>query len=237
MLGSTIDGSSTVKLRTTLISIPTEGVWLDGVLAHAPDVRGLAVIPHSDSYHVPDAQPSHLADTLQAAGYATMTVNLLTRNEASRDPDASFNVPRMTLRLLAAAEWIGHQPPLAGLGTGLVASDTGCGVAIRAAVKAPERFDALVCLGGRPDLAGATPLRTLSTPVRFVTRAPDRAAAILVRAYELITTTRDWRLVGDGKSGAEADDAIAHAAADWLQQHLRAPVRIEMHASSHPAQT
>ncbi len=234
MLGSTTHGSSTVKLRTTLISIPTEGVWLDGALAHAPDVRGLVVILHSDTYRVPNAQPSHLADALQAAGYATMAVNLLTRNEASRDPDASFNVPRMTLRLLAAAEWIGHQPPLAGLGIGLVASDTGCGVAIRAAVNAPDRFDAIVCLGGRPDLAGAGPLRTLATPVLFVTRAQDRAAAILASAYELITTTRDWRLAGDGESGARADEAIAGAAADWLQHHLRAPARVEAHLS-HPA--
>lgn len=232
MLESTTDGSSTVKLRTTLISIPTEGVWLDGALAHAPDVLGLALIPHSDNYHAPDAQPSLLADTLQAAGYATMAVNLLGRHEAARDPDASFNVPRMTLRLLAAVEWIGHQPPLAGLGIGLVASGTGCGAAIRAAVNAPDRFDALVCMGGRPDLAGAAPLRTLGTPVRFVIRTHDRQAEILVRAYELITTTRDWQLVGDGESGA--DDASADAAADWLQHHLRAPARAETQVS-HPA--
>ena len=39
-----------MKLRHTQLSIPANGVWLDGMLAHAPDVRALALCLHSHGH-------------------------------------------------------------------------------------------------------------------------------------------------------------------------------------------
>ena len=39
-----------MKLRNTPISMPAQGVWLDGLLSHAPDVRGLAIHLHSSGH-------------------------------------------------------------------------------------------------------------------------------------------------------------------------------------------
>lgn len=205
-------GRSIVKLRNTLISIPASGVWLDGMLAHAPDVRGLAVLPAGDTYQSPRIDGSRLSATLQEAGFATMTLNLLTRQESARDPDAGFNVSRLAARLLVAIEWVGHQPPLANLSIGLVASGTACGAVVRAATSLPERIAGLVCIGGRADLAGAAPLRALTRPTRFIVSRADPEAAIAERAFALIPkAVGDWREV-------PPDDPrqTASAAAEWL---------------------
>ncbi|ATE60247.1 dienelactone hydrolase family protein [Thauera sinica] len=205
-----------MKLRNTLISIPTSGVWLDGRLAHAPDVRGLALLPAADGYHPPNVEGSRLPAALHEAGFATMTLNLLTRHEAARDPDAGFNVSRLTTRLLAAIDWIEHQPPLAGQPLGLVAGGTTCGALIRAAGSVPDRIAAMVCLAGRPDLAGAAPLRALTVPTRFIVSPADPHASIARHAFALIPrTVADWHEV-------PADDPrpAAIAAAQWLASHL-----------------
>lgn len=212
-----------VKLRNTLIGISTENVWLDGLLSHAPDVRGLAVILQPDAADPAHAREAAIAASLQSHGFATLTLNLLTHYEQERDPDARFNVPQLANRVVAATEWIGHQPPLTPLAIGLFASDTTCAAAIRAAVRIPERIAAIVCQAGRPDLAGAAQLRALRVPTRFIVGRENPHAAMLHQAFALIGGLRDWRTV-DGSDPAHAQPAeieqTGGLAAEWLQQQL-----------------
>lgn len=215
-----------MKLRHTTISVPAGSAWLEGELSHAPDVRGLAVLlraaggPRAKSIEVA------VAETLQQAGFATLVINLLTAYEETRDADARFNVPQMANRVLAVAEWVGHQPPLAGLAVGLVACGTASGAAIRAGWKSPEHFAAIVCGAGRPDLAGATPLNTLTIPVRFVVGSDDPHTPMLMSAYEHLGAPRDWHtLDGAGEHFAEpgAVGGLARLAAGWLLLKLPPP--------------
>lgn len=209
-----------MKLRHTPVSISSNGAWLDGVLAHAPDVRGLALCIHSLGHPSPDAPPRPLELALQAAGFATMTVDLLTRQEAMRDADAPYNIPRLTDRILSAVEWAAHQPPLVGLPFGLVASGTGCAAAVRAAVRAPDAFIAISCLDGRADLAGAEPLRAVRTPVRLIIRPGSAEASILETAYPLMKGAHHWLALPPARDAHEQELFAARAAATWLRQHL-----------------
>lgn len=222
-----------MKLRHSQISIPADGIWLDGSLAHAPDVRGLAVVVQAGAGAAVHQRESSIAGALQHAGFATLTLDLLTHHEAQHDPDAQFNVARLTERILAATNWIDHQPPLCGLPIGLVASGTASAAAIRAAVKAPARYGALACLAGRPDLAGAIPLRSLKLPTLFVVGRDDPGTAIMRQAFELITAVHEWRAT----DGAEPEDsspqqleASAALAAQWFIGQLP-PVTRQITAS------
>ncbi|QDF97148.1 hypothetical protein CJ010_11735 [Azoarcus sp. DD4] len=223
-----------MKLRNTLIGISTDNVWLDGLLSHAPDVRALAVILQPDAADPAHAREAAIARSLQSHGFATLTLNLLTHYEQTRDPDARFNVPQLANRVVAAAEWIGHQPPLTPLAIGLFASDTTCAAAIRAAVRIPERIGAIVCQAGRPDLAGAAQLRALHVPTRFIVGRDNPQAAMLHQAYGLIGGTHDWQAI-DGNDPAHAGDheieQTGRLAAEWLQQHLPLPRAAESAAS------
>lgn len=212
-----------MKLRHSLISIPADGIWLDGSLAHAPDVRGLALVVQPGASQATHQREAEIAGVLQQAGFATLTLDLLTRHEEQRDPDARFNVSRLTDRILAAVDWVDHQPPLAALPIGLLGSGTASAAVIRAAVKNPERFDALACLAGRPDLAGASPLRSLKVPTLFVVGRDDPGTAIMRQAFEMISALREWHAAG----GAEPErvsrqelEASTALAAQWFVQQL-----------------
>lgn len=181
-----------MKLRNTTLSIPAGSAWLDARLSHAPELAGLIVILKPGAVLDPDAREAYIASAIQGVGYATLLVDLLTHHEEARDPDARYNVPQLANRVLAVADWIAHQAPLQGLPIGLLALDTACGAAVRAGWKAPDVFSALVCRGGRPDLAGATPLSTLTVPVCMVVGEQDPGRAIITRAYELITAQKAW---------------------------------------------
>lgn len=226
-----------MKLRNTTISIPAEHAWLDGELAHAPDVRGLAAILRPAGGPRGQCREVRVARVLQQAGYATLVINLLTAHEESRDPDAAFNVPRMANRVLAVAEWIGHQPPLAGLAIGLIASRTASGAAIRAAWKTPQCFGALVCGAGRPDLAGATPLNALVIPIRLVVGSEDPHRTMLTHAYEHLGGARDWQTIdGAGEDFAEPGvlERFAHLARQWLDLRLPCTQPVEAMAETRP---
>lgn len=214
-----------MKLRHTLISIPADGIWLDGKLSHAPDVRGLVLIVQPGASAAVHAREERIAAGLQHGGLATLTLDLITRHEEQRDPDARFNVSRLGERVLAAADWIEHQPPLTALPLVIVGSGTASAAAIRAAVKAPTRFQALACLAGRPDLAGAGPLRSLRTPTLFVVGRDDPATALLRQAFDMIPGDHDWRAA----PGPEPEhmpplqqDASATILAEWMARHLPA---------------
>lgn len=217
-----------MKLRHSLISIPADGIWLDGSLAHAPDVRGLAVVVQPGASQATHQRESDIARVLQVAGFATLTLDLLTRHEEQRDPDATFNVARLTERILAAVDWIDHQPPLSTLPTGLLASGTASAAMIRAAVKSPARFGALACLAGRPDLAGANPLRSLRVPTLFVVGREDPGTAILRQAFEMIPGVHEWH-AADGAEpehiGQQELAASSALAAQWFTQKLPAAPR------------
>ncbi len=214
-----------VKLRIIPVSLPADGVWIDGHLFHAPDVRGLAAVLYAGKT-LPPRTEALIAEILHQAGFATLTLNLLTSHETSHNADACYNVAQLASRLLAAAEWTAHQPPLSSLPLGLVSLGTASAGAIRAAVKEPERFSALVCLGGRPDLAGAGPLRALALPARFAVGRGDPESPILRQAYALLTGKHDWKQTeAVGMDTEEAASACARLAAAWLAEHLRAPVQ------------
>jgi hypothetical protein len=219
-----------VKLRHTTISIPAERVWLEGELAHAPDVRGLAVLLRPSVGQAGQPTEAHLVAALHEAGFATLGIDLLTQYEATRDPDAAYNVPQMANRILAVSEWISHQPPLARLGVGLISSGTASGAAVRAAWKAPKQFSAIVCRDGRPDLAGAAPLKALTTPIRFIAGSASHGLDMLRLAFDHLTGDRNWQLL-DGVDTAhmplDAQEQFAQWATEWLALKLPQPRAIE----------
>lgn len=223
-----------MKLRTTDISIPFEHIWLNGELVHAPDVSGLAVVLRPAGSPFAQSRDLRVAHELQSAGFATLLINLLTAYEEARDPDARFNVPQMANRVVAVLDWVGHQPPLSGLGIGLIASDTASGAAIRAGWKLGDRVAAIVCRAGRPDLAGLTPLNALTIPLRMIVGSDDPHAAMIRQACEHLRCPHDWHVlasVSDEFREPGSIECFGELAAAWLSDQLppAGPVEQRIH--------
>lgn len=155
-----------MKMRHTEVGLPADGKWLDGILAHHPEVAGLVVLAERGGGTLATSRGAFLGKALEDAGFATLHVGLLSHEEDRRASDVWHQVPALTQRLAAVLEWIGHQPALRGLALGITARDAAAGAMVRLAGRGgalPIR--ALASRAGRPDLAGMEYLRSLAAPM------------------------------------------------------------------------
>ena len=213
-----------MKLRHTEVGLPAGDSWLDGILAHAPLVPGLVVIADRTGSTLAVARGAFLNNALQAAGFATLHLGLLSHDEERHAPDTWNQVPTLVARLAAVLDWIRHQSALKDLPLGILARDTAAAAMIRVAVRNPEPLRALACRGGRPDLAGMEPLRALTVPLLLVAGEQDSEAGPQNRQVHGLLSCPKELIVVPGASHAfeepgtldEASRHIVRWFARWL---------------------
>src|ERR671924_1154072 len=140
------------------VQILSTGVRLEGIVSIPEEARGFVVFAHGSdsSRHSPRNQ--YVAQTLQEGGLATLLFDLLTAYEEESELQnryLRFDIDLLARRTGGVLEWLDLQPYAYGLKKGLFGSSTGAAAALMAAAELPDRVDAVVSRGGRPDLAGA----------------------------------------------------------------------------------
>ncbi|MDQ2692799.1 MAG: alpha/beta fold hydrolase [Chloroflexota bacterium] len=157
------------------VQILSTGVRLEGIVSIPDEVRGFVVFVHGSgsSRHSPRNQ--YVAQTLQEGGLATLLFDLLTPYEEESDMQTRylrFDVDLLARRTAGVLEWLDLQPYVYGLKKGLFGSSTGAAAALMAAAELPDRVDAVVSRGGRPDLAGRA-LPQVEAPTLFIVGGND----------------------------------------------------------------
>jgi putative phosphoribosyl transferase len=126
---------------------------LGGALEIPENPIGLALFAHGSGSSRFSPRNAFVAEALRERGFATLLMDLLTRNEA-RDRRNVFDIPLLAARVVEAIDWAAAEPALAALPIGLFGASTGAAAALAAAAQRPQRIGAVVSRGGRPDLAG-----------------------------------------------------------------------------------
>ncbi|MFF4826009.1 phosphoribosyltransferase family protein [Streptomyces sp. NPDC001312] len=162
-----------------------------------------------------------VAAALRRAGLGTLLIDLLTEDE-ERTPHNAFDIVLLARRLRAATDWLRRE-------TGLPVSHCGAGTCAGAVLEAAAEDDirAVVCLGGRPDLAPPAALARVHAPCLFVVGARD------TRLLGLNRLAADWMrcdhqvvpVPGATDLFTEPDtvEAAADLAQDWFTTHLARP--------------
>src|SRR5688572_12739595 len=152
------------------VRILSTGVQLEEILSAPESAKGLVVFVHGSgsSRHSPRNQ--YVAQTLQEGGLATLLFDLLTAEEEETDLQTRylrFDVNLLARRTAGVLEWLDLQPYAYGMKKGLFGSSTGAAAALMAAAELPDKVDAIVSRGGRPDLAGRA-LPQVEAPTLFI---------------------------------------------------------------------
>jgi hypothetical protein len=211
-------------LRHADIRIQAERVWLDALLSHAPDIRGLIIQAAPYISQLSESRENHAAKRLREAGFGTLVVSMLTPYEESRDPDVRYDVSLLTRRLQALLTWIDQQPQLTGLPIGLLAIGTVAAAGVRHIAREPERISAMVIRCGRSDLAGAEPLRRLTIPTLVL--VPGNEPELLgpnKQAYALMGSTKSWLEIPNASASLIEPGTLeisARAASEWFVTHV-----------------
>lgn len=213
-------------IATAAIRLHADGVELGADLEVPLLARGLVVFAHGSGSSRRSPRNRFVAEHLQQAGLATLLFDLLSEEEDRREGGAGplrFAIPLLRGRLTAVVDGLAARPELRELPLGLFGASTGAAAALGTAAERPERVRAVVCRGGRPDLASPW-LAQVRCPTLLVVGSLDRTVLGLNHqaARQLGGPHRLDVVDGAGHLFEEADslDAVADLAAEWFGQWL-----------------
>jgi putative phosphoribosyl transferase len=141
----------------TEVQLAVDGGTITGDLGIPRGASGVVAFAHGSGSSRHSRRNQQVADTLREAGFITLLLDLLTPEEAEIDDrtrEHRFDIGLLAERVVAAIDWLEHDPRTRGHAIGLFGASTGAAAALVAATRRPEEVDAVVSRGGRPDLAG-----------------------------------------------------------------------------------
>ena len=207
------------------VSVAACGVLLDGDLTVLAAAAGLVVFAHGSGSSRHSPRNRQVAGVLEAAGLATLLLDLLTAEEEQvdlRSRQLRFDVGLLARRLTDTIGWCREQPELERLPVGLFGASTGGGAALLTAGRSPDLVSAVVSRGGRPDLAGEV-LPLVRAPVLLLVGERDREVLELNRAAaerlarpELVVVPGATHLFQE----PGALEQVADASAEFFRAHL-----------------
>ncbi|GAB7095212.1 dienelactone hydrolase family protein [Halolamina litorea] len=204
------------------VTIPADGVELEGELAVPEGATGLVLFAHGSGSSRKSPRNTFVAEVLRDHGLGTLLFDLLTEEE-DREYETRFDIDLLTGRLLAATAWLRDRKDTRDLKLGYFGSSTGAAAALRAAADRGDDAGAVVSRGGRVDLASER-LEDVSAATLFIVGGADTQVLELNReAFGRLRGTKELEVVeGAGHlfEGEGELEAVADTAAAWFETHL-----------------
>ncbi len=211
------------------VNVPVDDVRLDGDLSLPERPAGLVVFAHGSGSSRHSPRNRAVARYFNERSLGTLLLDLLTREEEQTDlvtRQLRFDIPLLARRVTSTAAWVLGQKDTRHLPIGLFGASTGAAAALVAASELGQQLAAVVSRGGRPDLAG-TALALVKAPTLLIVGSHDYEVLELNR-QALAQLRCDAKLVSVAGATHLFEepgtlDEVARLAADWFDQHLRAP--------------
>ncbi|WP_240911543.1 dienelactone hydrolase family protein [Paludisphaera soli] len=167
----------------TPVQIQVDRTTLEGDLTTLERARGVVLFAHGSGSSRRSSRNRFVADSLQAAGFATLLFDLLTEVEEYEERftrHLRFDIDMLIGRLVAATDWIQHRAETRGLRVGYFGASTGAAAALGASAERPE-VAAVVSRGGRPDLTPEPLLAAVRAPTLLIVGGDDATVVTLNR--------------------------------------------------------
>ena len=211
-----------------------EAVRVDvGVVSVDPDLRvpdraaGLVIFAHGSGSSRFSRRNRAVAGVLEAAGFGTLLLDLLTPDEESVDErtrEYRFDIDLLARRVVGATDWVQARPDLHHLPVAFFGASTGAAAALKAAAARPEIVRAVISRGGRPDLADEA-LPNVQAPTLLIVGGDDEPVIEMNReAMHRMRAPVELEIVPGATHLFEergALEQVARLAADWCRRHLR----------------
>ena len=208
------------------VGIPLYGIYLNGDLTIPPLAEGVVLFAHGSGSSRFSPRNRAVAAGLNAAGFATLLLDLLTPSEERWDATTGllrFDVHLLARRLTVATDWLAVREETADLGIGYFGASTGAAAALIAAAHRQDAVRAIVSRGGRPDLAGAV-LGKVRAPTLLIVGGDDAPVIDYNRdALGELRAVSELRIVPHASHLFEEPGALEQVirlSRDWFRRHL-----------------
>lgn len=204
------------------LDIPLENVTLKGRFRLPENPKGIVLFSHGSGSSRKSPRNTYVAEILYQQGLGSLLFDLLTEEE-DQEYENRFNIGLLTRRLITVTDWVLVYAYRPNLPLGYFGASTGAASALRAAAHFREKIAAVVCRGGRPDLAMAD-LPRVTAPTLFLVGSLDHPVIELNRqAVALMRSEAELELVpGATHLFREPGklDLVAEKTAAWFQTHF-----------------
>jgi dienelactone hydrolase len=236
-----MDRGGTAPGDERLVRVPAGAATLEGDLRVPAGARGVVLFAHGSGSSRHSPRNRYVAQVLGEAGLATLLIDLLTPQEEAvdlRTAHLRFAIGLLAERLVAATDWLAHQPTTRALRVGYFGASTGAGAALVAAAARPAAVAAIVSRGGRPDLAGPM-LARVQAPTLLIVGGDDLPVIHLNReALAQLQVEKRLEIVPGATHLFEepgALEAVARLARDWFLRYLTPTAAPGAHPGGHGA--
>jgi putative phosphoribosyl transferase len=209
------------------VSIPVDGVTLQGDLAIPQQARGIVIFAHGSGSSRFSPRNRAVARVLRASHFGTLLMDLLTPEEEALDErtrELRFDIGKLASRLVAATDWLSTVPEAHGLPAGYFGASTGAGAALVAAAERPAVVRAVVSRGGRPDLAGRALSHVLAPTLLIVGGLDEQVIELNQDAMTEMTAANATIEIVPGATHLFEEpgtlESVARLATSWFEQHL-----------------
>lgn len=211
---------------TVALRLPVgERTWLHADVYTPPRAKALVLLAHGagSSRHSPGNH--RVAFALDKQQMATVVADLLTDDEEKLDRRTGalrFDAGLLTHRLVNMVEWARTSDLIGSLPLALVGTNTAAAAALDAAAVRPDVVRAVVCTGGRPDLA--LRLGDVKAPTLFIVGDGDPGILeVNAMATRMMSCPRELEVIP--RAGNLFDDpgvleTVTAATAAWLRRYL-----------------
>jgi dienelactone hydrolase len=212
---------------TSAVQIPAGDTVIEGDLAVPERAAGLVIFAHGSGSSRFSRRNRAVATVLVEGGFATLLLDLLTRDEEAVDEHTGrfrFDIDRLAERVIAAIDWAGNQPALEALPIGCFGASTGAAAALLAAAARPARVRAVISRGGRPDLAGDALARVEASTLLIVGGHDELVIDLNEQARRHLRARAQTTIVPGATHLFEEPGAlenVARLALEWCQLYLR----------------
>lgn len=213
-------------MQSSAVRIPGAGVVLDADLRIPGRAAGLVVFAHGSGSSRFSRRNRQVAESLEAHGFATLLLDLLTREEEAVDERTRkyrFDIERLGRRVVAAVDWAGTHQDTKELAVCCFGASTGAAAALIAAAERPDRVRAVVSRGGRPDLADDA-LRLVRAPTLLIVGGLDEEVIELNRrAMQHMSAPTQLEIVPGATHLFEEPgtlEQVCQLAGAWCTRHL-----------------
>jgi putative phosphoribosyl transferase len=201
-------------------------VRIDGDLRVPERASGLVIFAHGSGSSRFSRRNRAVAGDLEAAGYATLLLDLLTQDEEAIDQrtrEYRFDIPLLGRRVIGAIDWVQARPDLHHLGIALFGASTGAAAALIGAAERPRSVRAVISRGGRPDLADDA-LPAVQAPTLLIVGGHDEPVIEMNRDAMLrMRAPVDLEIVPGAThlfEEAGALELVSRLAVEWCRRHL-----------------
>jgi putative phosphoribosyl transferase len=203
------------------IKIELNDVTLIGNLNKPAKPGALVIFAHGSGSSRLSPRNNYVADILNQHRITTLLTDLLTPEE-DEVYENRFNINLLTDRLIRVTEKMLEQIAFDVLPIGYFGASTGAASALDAAAFLGDTIKAIVCRGGRVDMAKN--ISEVKAEVLFIVGSLDSPVIDLnEKAYESIRSEKKIHIVEGASHLFEEPgtlDEVANTAADWFDLHL-----------------